>query len=264
MIKLIATDMDGTFLDSSKKFSPEFIDIFYKLKEKNIKFVIASGNQYYRLYQKFLPLSEQMYFIAENGSYIAEGATELYCNIIKKEDVEIIQSIINNTPRIFMIMCGRKGAYVLKDYFEYRNEVKKYYCAYSFVDSFDEVDDDIMKIAIYDPKQNIKEFLDSIQSQLPQGLKIVTSGNEWMDIQNQEINKGVAIQFLQMIYEIKPEECAAFGDQMNDYELLQHVQYSYAMANAVDPIQDIAYEVVLSNDEQGVIQKIKEILKGEK
>lgn len=53
MIKLIATDMDGTFLDSDKRFDPEFIDIFYKLKEKGIKFVIASGNQYYRLYQKF-------------------------------------------------------------------------------------------------------------------------------------------------------------------------------------------------------------------
>ena len=75
MIKLIATDMDGTFLDSQKKFSPEFIDIFYKLKEKGIKFVIASGNQYYRLYQKFVPISEDMYFIAENGSYIAQGAT---------------------------------------------------------------------------------------------------------------------------------------------------------------------------------------------
>ena len=66
MIKLIATDMDGTFLDSDKRFDPEFIDIFYKLKEKGIKFVIASGNQYYRLYQKFLPLSEQMYFIGKN------------------------------------------------------------------------------------------------------------------------------------------------------------------------------------------------------
>ena len=82
MIKMIATDMDGTFLDSEKRFDPEFIDIFYKLKEKNIKFVIASGNQYYRLFQKFIPLSEQMYFIAENGSFIAEGARELYCNII--------------------------------------------------------------------------------------------------------------------------------------------------------------------------------------
>ena len=61
MIKLIATDMDGTFLDSDKRFDPEFIDIFYKLKEKGIKFVIASGNQYYRLYQKFLPSSMILY-----------------------------------------------------------------------------------------------------------------------------------------------------------------------------------------------------------
>ena len=53
MIKLITADMDGTFLDSDKRFDPEFIDIFYKLKGKGIKFVIASGNQYYRLYQNF-------------------------------------------------------------------------------------------------------------------------------------------------------------------------------------------------------------------
>ena len=43
MIKLIATDMDGTFLDSSKRFSMEFFDIFEELRKKNIKFVIAFG-----------------------------------------------------------------------------------------------------------------------------------------------------------------------------------------------------------------------------
>ena len=51
MIRLIATDMDGTFLDSNKKFDKSFIELFYKMQEKNIKFVIASGNQYYRFYQ---------------------------------------------------------------------------------------------------------------------------------------------------------------------------------------------------------------------
>lgn len=263
MIKLIATDMDGTFLNSDKRFDPEFIDIFYQLKEKGIKFVIASGNQYYRLYQKFVPLSEHMYFIAENGSYIAEGPKELYCNIIQPEHVKRIKDIIESTPRIFMIMCGRKKAYALKEHDEYKNEIRKYYCAYTFVDSFDEVDDDIMKIAIFDPQHCINEFIDDVKGELPEGLKVVTSGNEWMDIQNNDINKGIAMQYLQMLYEIKPEECAAFGDQMNDYELLQHVQYSYAMSNAVQPIKDIAYEVVLSNDEQGVLQKIKEILKEE-
>lgn len=260
MIRLVATDMDGTFLDSDKKFDPEFIDIFYQMKEKNIKFVIASGNQYYRLYQKFVPLSEHMYFIAENGSYIAEGARELYANIIAPEHVEIVRRIIEQTPRIFMIMCGRKGAYVLKDYFDYQNEVKKYYCAYSFVDSFDDVQDDIMKIAIFDPYQRIHEVIDNVKNVLPEELKVVTSGNEWMDIQNKSINKGIGIRFLQMIYEIEADECAAFGDQMNDYELLQQVKYSYAMENAVQPIKDIAYEVIPSNDEQGVLMKLKEIL----
>ena len=47
--------MDGTFLDSHKQFDKEFIDVFYQMKEKDIKFVVASGNQYYRLYQRFLP-----------------------------------------------------------------------------------------------------------------------------------------------------------------------------------------------------------------
>ena len=75
MIKLIATDMDGTFLDSSKRFSMEFFDIFTELRKKGIKFVIASGNQYFRLYQKFLPISNEMYFIA----FLGKTHTQFCC-----------------------------------------------------------------------------------------------------------------------------------------------------------------------------------------
>ncbi len=263
MIKLIATDMDGTFLDSHKQFDKEFIDLFYQMKEKNIKFVAASGNQYYRLYQRFLPLSEYMYFVAENGSYIAEGTHELYCNIISKENVEKIKNILCQQDRIFMILCGRKGAYILKEDYEYRNEVKKYYCAYSFIDSFDDIEDDIMKIAIYDKQHHIQVVLDDVESQLPKDVKVVTSGNEWMDIQNNDIHKGIGLAFLQELYHIHPEECMAFGDQMNDYEMLQQVKYGYAMSNAVEPVKAIAYEVIGSNDEQSVITKIKEMLEEE-
>ncbi len=261
MIKLIATDMDGTFLDSKKEFSPEFSSLFFEMQQKGIKFAIASGNQYYRLYQKFVPMSNDMIFIAENGSYIANGAKELYCSIIDRALVNKIVELIEKTPRIFMIMCGRKGAYVESKYFEYKNEVKKYYCSYAFINSFDEVDDDILKIAIFDPAYNIREFENDLRKEIPNGLKLVTSGNEWMDIMNEEVNKGVAMNFIQNEMGISKDECAAFGDQMNDYELLSEVKYAYAMSNAIDAIKEIAYEVVLSNDEQGVIEKIKEILK---
>ena len=254
MIKLIATDMDGTFLDSNKRFDFEFIDIFYELKKRDIKFVVASGNQYYRLFQKFVPLSEQMYFIAENGCFIAKGARQLYCNTIENEDLIKIKSVLANYKELVIVLCGRKGAYILNKNFKYKNEIIKYYCNYRFVDSFDDINDDIMKVSIYDQNEKINEKL------LPDHIKIVTSGNAWMDIQNKNINKGIGMAFLQSLYNIKPEECMAFGDQMNDYELLQQVKYGYAMENAVDPIKEIAYQVIDSNDNQGVIRKIKEIL----
>ena len=260
MIKLIATDMDGTFLDSDKKFDIEFIDIFYELKKRDIKFVVASGNQYYRLFQKFVPLSEQMYFIAENGCFIAKGARQLCCNMIENEDLIKIKSILANYEELVTVLCGRKGAYVLNRDFKYKNEIVKYYCNYHFVDSFDDINDDIMKIAIYDQNEKIDEIIKDVEKLLPNHVKVVTSGNAWMDIQNKSINKGVGMAFLQSLYNIKPEECVAFGDQMNDYELLQQVKYGYAMENAVDSIKKIAYQIIDSNDNQGVIRKIKEIL----
>ena len=260
MIKLIATDMDGTFLDSNKRFDFEFIDIFYELKKRDIKFVVASGNQYYRLFQKFVPLSEQIYFIAENGCFIAKGARQLYCNIIENEDLIKIKNVLANYKELVIVLCGRKGAYILNKNLKYKNEIIKYYCNYRFVDSFDDIDDDIMKVSIYDQNEKINEIIKIVEKLLPDHIKIVTSGNAWMDIQNKNINKGIGMAFLQSLYNIKPEECMAFGDQMNDHELLQQVKYGYAMENAVDSIKEIAYQVIDSNDNQGVIRKIKEIL----
>ena len=81
-----------------------------------------------------------------------------------------------------------------------------------------------------------------------------------MDIQNSDAHKGVGIQFLQAVYDIEPDECVAFGDQMNDYEMFKQVKYGYAMSNAVQEIKEVAYEVIGSNDEQAVLKKIEEIL----
>lgn len=261
MIKLIATDMDGTFLKDDKTFDLEFFDSYQKMRKQGIKFVIASGNQYQRLFQKFLPISTDLIYIAENGSLIVNGTRTIYKNTINKDDLKVIDQIFKTHNEIFIIMCGEKSAYVKNVNKEYETVVKTYYCSYTFVDSFEDINDDILKIAVYDPNGNITDFLDGVKEQLPNDLKVVTSGNMWMDIQNKSINKGIAMNHLQELLNISKDECMAFGDQMNDYELLQNVKYGYAMANAVDPIKEIAYDICLDNNAQGVIHKINEILK---
>lgn len=259
MIKLIATDMDGTFLKDDKTYDLEFFKVYQHLKQNNIRFVIASGNQYQRLFQKFLPISQDILFIAENGSLIVDGCKTIYKNTISKHDFKVIDEIFKQHNNIFIIVCGEKSAYVKNVNKDYESTVKMHYCSYQFVDTFDNIDDDILKVAVYNPNGNIVDFLDSIKNQLPDDLKVVTSGNMWMDIQNKTINKGIAMAYLQKILNINKDECMAFGDQMNDFELLQSVKYGYAMANAVEPIKEIAYETLtLNNNEQGVLAKIKE------
>ena len=260
MIKLIATDMDGTFCDQNKKWSPKFKDVFYQLKEKGILFCAASGRQYMSLYNEFYPMSDDMLFIAENGGYVAHGKKCLKTFEIKKELMTYILEKLSIIEDLMLIPCGAKGAYTLEKNKQYEYEIKKYYAAYSFISSYDEIDDAIVKIAIYDPEYKISRYLDQINSFMTDDLKIVTSGFEWMDITNNHVHKGNGMALFQELFNVSKDECAAFGDNMNDYELLTSVTYSYAMENAVQPIKDIAYEVIGHHNDYAVITKIKEIL----
>ena len=260
MIKLIATDMDGTFVDEHKKWSPDFKDVFYQMKEKGVLFCAASGRQYMSLYNEFQPMSKDMLFIAENGGYVAYGDQCLKTYGIDRELVDEILEKLSTIETLMLIPCGAKGAYTLEKNKHFEYEIKKYYAAYTFVESYSDIDDEIVKIAIYDPEYKITRYLDQIKSFMTDDLKLVTSGFEWMDITKNNVHKGNGIALFQELFHLSKDECAAFGDNMNDFELLTSVTYSYAVENAAQPIKDIAYEVIGHHNDFAVVSKIKELL----
>ena len=78
-IKMIAVDMDGTFLDDQKEYNRErFEKLFRQLQEKGIKFVVASGNQYFQLKSFFPELHTEMTFVSENGANIIVEGEDYY------------------------------------------------------------------------------------------------------------------------------------------------------------------------------------------
>ena len=82
-----------------------------------------------------------------------------------------------------------------------------------------------------------------------------------MDITFHTVHKGHGISIFLEKFNLTKDECAAFGDNMNDYDLLTSVTHSYAMENAVQPIKDIASEVIGHHNDFAVVTKIKEIIK---
>ena len=84
-IKLVAVDMDGTLLNSKKEMPEEFIP--WVKSHPEIKTVIASGRQYYTLERDFLPIRDNLAFIAENGGLVFEKGEIIFKDEIDKQDV---------------------------------------------------------------------------------------------------------------------------------------------------------------------------------
>ena len=116
MIRLIASDMDGTLLNSKKEFDDEFFNILQELLNKEIYFVIASGNQFHHLYNQFLPYSDDLYFISENGSFITKGKKELYSFTMDQYDVQTIYDVLKQYPEIMPVIGGKERSYIPRQY----------------------------------------------------------------------------------------------------------------------------------------------------
>ena len=71
-IRLIAADMDGTLLDSRSRLPAGIFPMIRELTGQGIRFVIASGRQYYNLESLFRPVADRLTFVAENGAAVFE------------------------------------------------------------------------------------------------------------------------------------------------------------------------------------------------
>ena len=73
-IKMVAVDVDGTFVHSDHTYdAPRFQRILSRMKEAGCRFVVASGNQYYQLRDLFPGYSDALSFVAENGAFVKDG-----------------------------------------------------------------------------------------------------------------------------------------------------------------------------------------------
>ena len=72
-VKILAVDMDGTFLNSKKQYNKaRFLKQYEQLKQNNIHFVVASGNQLAKLVTYFPEINHEIAFIAENGAHVVD------------------------------------------------------------------------------------------------------------------------------------------------------------------------------------------------
>lgn len=256
-VKLVAVDMDGTFLSKGNDYNRErFANIYRKMKTKGIAFVVASGNQYDQISSFFH--DDEIIYAAENGAWIRRGSEELYCNQMEVSQVlTVVDQIVNNED-IMLCICGKKSAYV-KDA-SLLPMMSVCFPTIQVIEDFHKIHDVIFKIALVTSVDKTNYYLKHIQALLPDEMEAVSSGFGCIDINIKGCNKGVALQHICDYLSLDPANCMAFGDSGNDIEMLKVAGHSYAMGNACPQVKAVAQKETLSCEKEGVLHILEQLV----
>ncbi|WP_040757098.1 Cof-type HAD-IIB family hydrolase [Winogradskyella psychrotolerans] len=258
-VKLVVTDMDGTLLNSNHDVSSKFFELFKDLKQQNIQFVAASGRPYYSIVEKLQPIKNDIIIVAENGGLIIKNENVLLSNKLNPNRLLELYKLVTNLENTYPIFCTKNQAFILRASDDLINTFSEYYSVYTIIDCFEEITDDIIKIALYHTTNSEAQIFPLVKHLKPE-LNVVVSGNHWVDISEAITNKGNALTFLQKQLNITPSETMVFGDYNNDLEMLKCAKYSYAMENAHPNVKAVADFETESNDNNGVELVLEQLI----
>ena len=263
MIKIIFSDMDGSLLDENGQLPQEFDATIAKLKDRGVIFAPSSGRQYFSLCKTFNKYKDDFLFIAENGTLVMYKDKELFSSPMDRKTALEIIKVGDNFDNILRVYCGKKHSYILEsdNRQEYIAEVNKYVSRYEIVKSFSDIDDEPIKMSFFNMVGKSEENIyPAIKEKFGKTMQVVLASDFWTDVINMSVSKGVAVQNVQKILGVTPDECAAFGDYLNDVQMLQAVTHSFAMANAHPDLKQLAKYETVSNVEHGVIVGINKLI----
>lgn len=266
LVTMIATDLDGTLLDSHKQVSEETRKVLRELKNRGILFGIASGRPVESgqiLVHDWGLENDISFLIGMNGGALYDMRTKAkhkYYPLSGDKILEIMEHF-KDMDVIFQCMLGN-------DRFVSKSTEKTRAHAKLFCEHEHEVDlqeflpgREIDKLILFlDPelmpavRQRATTFSD------PAYTSMQTADNlyEYMD---PRINKGFGIEKACKHYGITPDHVVAFGDVENDEAMIETVGLGVAMANASDELKKIA-DVVLkeTNDQDGLAHFVENVV----
>lgn len=231
-IKLIASDLDGTLLLSgATALDKEAFAVIRELSARGVIFVAASGRQYENMRRLFAPVADEIGYLCYNGALCLYRGEVIYERFFDKALGCEILTAINSTDDSDGMASVRTAELIAPIHTDLEENMRSYIGAdYRVVDDLTAVEEPFYKVAMYNDRQQLNESL--WHSRFGARCKVVTSGTVWLDFIPFGLDKGVGLQKMMERFGIKAEECAAFGDNDNDLEMLRAVGLPIVMQSA--------------------------------
>ncbi len=260
MIKLVASDIDGTLLPiGHTHISQSFFEVINELDRMGIIFVAASGRQIPSLHMLFESVRDKVLFIAENGAYVEYKGETLHEAGMSHSLVKEIVADIEKTPDCEPIVSTKKTVYITKHAETFfRSREKEILYSTTVTDDFFNISDKVFKVTACNYEgilPNARTFAKTWEK----FASVTVSGEMYFDFMDLSVSKGNALEKVMKLLNIGPDDCMVFGDNYNDISMLKKTENAFAMEHSDDTVK--AYARYLTSDVEDTIRKIYNILK---
>lgn len=265
MIKMVATDIDGTILNWDGNFSPKVIKCIQKLKDSGIKVVLVTG----RMHGSTAPIAQKLGLDTPVVSYQGGLIKDINNKTLYQKDLptdiakEVIKWAKQNNIHINLYIDDK--LYVEKDCEEIQKYIKGKFVDYTIC-PFESLEvKDVNKILAidYSDAEKVTGWVEELGKKFPE-LYIVKSTPYFCEIGCKDAKKSSGVEYLCNMWGIKKEEVLTIGDQNNDIELLKAGGIAVAMGNATDELKKYADYITDTVENDGFVKAIEKFVWSEK
>ena len=275
-IKAIVLDIDGTLLNTGKIISEKTKQALIAAQEEGIKVILASG----RPTTGMLELAEQLemtkyegFLVSYNGARVTDCLTkEVLFN--QAMSIETGQAILEHLKNFDVIpMIDKEDYLYVNDV--YSGMLDLHDGAFNIIEyearggnfKLSEIDDlaafatfPINKILIAAQPEYLQKIAPALHAPFDEIVTAAFSAPFYFEFTDKGIDKAKALNTVFPEMGIHSENIIAFGDGHNDRSIIEYAGIGVAMGNAVDALKEIADDVTLSCDEDGIAAGLEKYL----
>lgn len=260
-MRAIALDLDGTLLNSNKEVSKENRDALKKLVENGVEILIVTGRPYPITKKIAQSLEIPLTVICYNGARVVDLETDeiLFEKVLDEEQVlKIIEFCRKNKKDLNLFQDDTWYVENLESpgtkYYKNNSSLEPVLKSFDTFDTFE-----MIKGIIIDDNEGLNEVEKNLKEILGDQVYYTYSQDRYLEILNRDVNKGKILKNVLEEKGIEMADCIAFGDSLNDLEMLESVGIGVAMGNAHKSIKNKVSHVTDTNDNNGVVKFLEKI-----
>ncbi|WP_407268153.1 Cof-type HAD-IIB family hydrolase [Radiobacillus sp. PE A8.2] len=251
--KIVFFDIDGTLVDHNKQIPDQTVEAIKQLKQQGVYVVIATGRAPFM----FKDIREQLEidsYVSFNGQYVVFEGETIYENPLEYQHLTELTNSSNASGHSLVYM-NHKEMRASNNNDERVSESLK-----TLKRDYPEIDPQYYeKNAIYQVLLFCEQQSEDRYTREHQQLRFIRWHDLSCDVLPLGGSKAIGVDKLIAASGISHDQSYAFGDGLNDMEMLQHVGVGVAMGNAIFELKQVADYVTDDVDNEGLVKGLYEV-----